>query len=84
MGAFLTHPTLFDPVEFGISANDALTLPVGTRKLIEHSFLALRDAGIKYRGCQVGVYAAAVNHDAGVLGEAVSMRNTFISFRNLI
>lgn len=70
LGAFLTHPTLFDPVEFGISANDALTLPVGTRKLIEHSFLALRDAGIKYRGCQVGVYAAAVNHDAGVLGEA--------------
>ncbi|GJJ10518.1 Type I Iterative PKS [Clathrus columnatus] len=69
LGTFLTRPTLFDPVEFGISANDALTLPVGTRKLIEHSFLALRDAGIKYRGSRIGVYAAAVNHDAGVLAE---------------
>jgi len=71
-GAFLAAPTLFDPVEFGIPPSDAAALPLATRKLIEHAFLALRDAGIDYRGKDVGVYTAGVGHDASVLGEAVS------------
>jgi hypothetical protein len=71
-GAFLTQPTLFDPLEFGIPPIDAPALPLGTRKLLEHAFLALRDSGINYRGEEVGVYTAGVGHDASVLGEAVS------------
>ncbi|KAF8503015.1 ketoacyl-synt-domain-containing protein [Hysterangium stoloniferum] len=69
-GAFLTQPTLFDSLEFGIPPADAAALPLATRKLIEHAFLALRDAGINYRGADVGVYTAGVGHDASVLGEA--------------
>ncbi|KAF8508000.1 hypothetical protein JB92DRAFT_3121331 [Gautieria morchelliformis] len=69
-GAFLSQPTLFDPLEFGIPPADAAALPLATRKLVEHAFLALRDAGINYRGAKVGVYTAGVGHDASVLGEA--------------
>ncbi|KIJ38998.1 hypothetical protein M422DRAFT_230841 [Sphaerobolus stellatus SS14] len=80
-GAFLANPTLFDPLEFGIPPADAAALPLATRKLIEHSFLALRDAGINYRGADVGVYAAGVGHDASVLGEAdpYALTGTFAS-----
>lgn len=69
-GAFLAQPTLFDPVEFAIPSSDAPALPVSTRKLIEHAFLALRDAGINYRGADVGVYAAGVAHEPSMFGEA--------------
>ncbi|GJJ15309.1 Type I Iterative PKS [Clathrus columnatus] len=57
-GTFLSQPTLHDPLEFGISGSDAALLPVSVRKLLEHSFLALRDSGINYRGANVGVYTA--------------------------
>lgn len=62
-GAFLKDIDLFDPVEFGISNKDARMMPLGTRKLIETTFLALLDSGIDYRGRNVGCYMSAVAHD---------------------
>jgi hypothetical protein len=78
-GGFLAHPTQFDPLEFNIPPADAAALPLATRKLIEHAFLALRDAGVNYRGADVGVYTAGVGHDASMLGEAVSLSLPFPS-----
>lgn len=58
-GAFLKDIGLFDPLEFSISARDAKGMSVGTRKLIELSFLALYDSEIDYRGQNVGCYMTA-------------------------
>ncbi|KAJ7695179.1 hypothetical protein B0H17DRAFT_1198868 [Mycena rosella] len=58
-GSFLKDVGLFDATEFGIGSKDARGMAVGTRRLIELSFLALLDSGIDYRGRSVGCYAAA-------------------------
>ncbi|KAK0189611.1 thiolase-like protein [Armillaria mellea] len=58
-GSFLKSIALFDPVEFGITSRDVVTMAVSTRKLIEHSFLALLDAGIDYRGHNVGCFMSS-------------------------
>lgn len=71
-GTFLKDINLFDHAEFGISAKDARAMAPGTRKLIELSFLALLDSGIKYRGRNVGCYAAATAHD--ILSVASTLR----------
>ncbi|KAJ7842961.1 polyketide synthase [Mycena olivaceomarginata] len=60
---FLKNVDLFDHFEFGISAKDAVALGVGTRKLVEHAFLALLDSGIDSRSQNVGVYSSAVAFD---------------------
>lgn len=75
-GAFLKDLELFDPVEFGITSKDARLMNLGTRKLIETTFLALLDSGIDYRGRNVGCYMSAVAHDIfSVSGHvSVSMR----------
>ena len=62
-GAFLKNLDQFDPVEFGITSKDAKLMNLGTRKLIETTFLALLDSGIDYRGRNVGCYMSAVAHD---------------------
>ncbi|KAF8200274.1 polyketide synthase [Pholiota molesta] len=54
---------LFDHVEFGITAKDAKNMSLSTRKLIEHSFLALLDSGINYRGRNIGCYMSATSFD---------------------
>ncbi|KAK0480492.1 putative polyketide synthase [Armillaria luteobubalina] len=58
-GSFLKSIALFDPLEFGITSRDVATMAVSTRKLIEHSFLALLDAGIDYRGQNVGCFMSS-------------------------
>lgn len=66
---------MFDHVEFGISAKDAAGLSLGTRKLIELSFLALLDSGIDSRSANVGCYASSVNHGFRALSDVVSLHN---------
>ncbi|KIJ37142.1 hypothetical protein M422DRAFT_260296 [Sphaerobolus stellatus SS14] len=51
----------FDHVELGITAADARAMALSTRKLVEHSFLSLLDAGIEYRG-RNDVYEARRNY----------------------
>ncbi|KAF7328513.1 hypothetical protein MVEN_02538600 [Mycena venus] len=63
VGTFLKDIHLFDPAEFGITAKDAKAMALGTRKLIETTFLALLDSGIDYRGRNVGAYMSAVAID---------------------
>ncbi|KZT66074.1 hypothetical protein DAEQUDRAFT_752280 [Daedalea quercina L-15889] len=62
-GAFLKDIGLFDHVEFGITSKDARLMPLGTRKLIETTFLALLDSGVDYRGQNVGCYMSGVDQD---------------------
>ncbi|TFY60143.1 hypothetical protein EVJ58_g5333 [Rhodofomes roseus] len=62
-GAFLKDIGLFDHVEFGITSKDARLMPLGTRKLIETTFLALLDSGVDYRGRNVGCYMSGVDQD---------------------
>ncbi|KAF9553112.1 hypothetical protein CPC08DRAFT_822512 [Agrocybe pediades] len=66
-GSFLKDVTLFDYVEFGMTSKDAATLAISTRKLIEHSFLALLDAGIDYRGKNVGCYMSGILLDSPII-----------------
>ncbi|KAJ4480137.1 putative polyketide synthase [Lentinula aciculospora] len=68
-GSFLKDISMFDYLEFGINPKDAKALAVGTRRLIENSFLALWDAGIQYRGRNIGTYMSAVAHDILSVGE---------------
>ncbi|PCH39753.1 hypothetical protein WOLCODRAFT_161855 [Wolfiporia cocos MD-104 SS10] len=62
-GTFLKDIDSFDHVEFGISAEEARGMALSTKKLLEASFLALLDAGIDYRGRNVGWYASGTAHD---------------------
>ena len=62
---------MFDHFEFGISAKDAASMAVSTRKLIEHSFLALLDSGIDSRSQNVGVYMSGVAFDILSAADAV-------------
>ncbi len=64
---------MFDPAEFGITMKDATAMAVGTRKLIELSFLALLDSGIDYRGRNVGCYMSATAFDILSIAEPVSL-----------
>ncbi|KAF4618329.1 hypothetical protein D9613_011586 [Agrocybe pediades] len=66
-GSFLKDVTLFDYVEFGITSKDAAIMAISTRKLIEHTFLALLDAGIDYRGRNVGCYMSGVMLDSPII-----------------
>jgi acyl transferase domain-containing protein len=70
---FLKNVDLFDHFEFGISAKDAVALGVGTRKLVEHAFLALLDSGIDSRSQNVGVYSSAVAFDILSAADAVRL-----------
>ena len=72
-GSFLKDIGMFDSTEFGITAKDARAMAVSTRKLIELSFLALLDAGIDYRGKNVGCYASATAFDMQSVAEPVRM-----------
>lgn len=56
-------------------------MTIGTRKLIELSFLALLDSGIDYRGKNIGTYMASVAHDAWMISGEVG--DTRIVFRSL-
>jgi acyl transferase domain-containing protein len=71
-GAFLKNIDLFDTTEFGITSKDARAMAVGTRKLIELSFLALLDSGIDYHGHNVGCYAASTAYNIGTFADLVS------------
>lgn len=71
-GAFLKDLDSFDHIEFGITAKDARCMPLSLRKLIELSFLSLRDAGIDYRGRNVGCYMSGIAHDIFTLSGHVS------------
>jgi acyl transferase domain-containing protein len=46
-------------------------MALSTRKLLEHSFLALLDSGIDSRGQNIGVYTAGTAFDAFSMGEHV-------------
>jgi len=78
-GAFLKDSDLFDHIEFGISSKDARMMAVGTRKLIELSFLALLDSGMDYRGKNIGAYMASVAHDPWMISGEVSDTYTTLS-----
>ncbi|KAJ7839259.1 beta-ketoacyl synthase, partial [Mycena olivaceomarginata] len=60
-GSFLKDIDLFDNVEFGISSRDARAMAPATRKLLEHSFLALLDSGIDYRKQNVGCFISGTS-----------------------
>ncbi|KAF7358095.1 putative polyketide synthase [Mycena venus] len=62
-GSFLNDIDLFDNVEFGISSRDARAMAPATRKLLEHSFLALLDSGIDYRKQNVGCFMSGTSID---------------------
>jgi len=70
-GSFLKNTALYDHIEFGISAKEVKNMALSTRKLIEHSFLALLDSGIDYRGRDVGCYMSGVSADAPVFADPV-------------
>jgi hypothetical protein len=67
---------MFDHFEFGISTKDAASMAVSTRKLVEHSFLALLDSGINSRAQNVGAYMSGVAFDILSAADAV----TFLLF----
>ncbi|KAJ3914151.1 thiolase-like protein [Lentinula edodes] len=69
-GSFLKGIDLFDNVEFGISSADAHAMAPVTRKLIEHSFLALLDSGIDYRTRKVGCYTSGNSIDLSNVADA--------------
>ncbi|THH18839.1 hypothetical protein EW146_g2208 [Bondarzewia mesenterica] len=69
-GAFLKNISLFDHLEFGITAKDAKSMAVSTRKLIELSFLALLDSGMDYRGRNVGCFMSGVPFDLLTIADA--------------
>lgn len=73
-GTFLKNLDRFDYLEFGITAKDAHMMPPSTRKLVELSFLALQDAGVEYRGRNVGCYMSGVAHDLLMVSGHVSQR----------
>nr|WGJ61595.1 SHPKS2 polyketide synthase 2 [Sanghuangporus sanghuang] len=62
-GAFLKNLAFFDYLEFGVSMKVARAMAVGSRKLLEQSFLALLDSGIDYRGRNVGCFMSSVDFD---------------------
>ncbi|KAJ7629670.1 thiolase-like protein [Mycena polygramma] len=66
-GSFLKNLDRFDYQEFGISAQDARSMSVSTRKLVELAFLSLLDSGIDYRGKNVGSYMSGIIHDKWML-----------------
>ncbi|KAF9541628.1 ketoacyl-synt-domain-containing protein [Agrocybe pediades] len=68
-GSFLKGATMFDHVEFGITAKDAKNMALSTRKLIEHTFLSLLDAGIDYRGKNIGCYMSGTTADAPLFSD---------------
>ena len=72
-GAFLKGLDEFDYLEFGVSSKDARLMNISTRKLIEHTFLALLDSSIDYRGKNIGCYMAGVAHDLWMLSGEVSV-----------
>ncbi|KAJ3729806.1 hypothetical protein C8R42DRAFT_637954 [Lentinula raphanica] len=69
-GSFLKDIDLFDNVEFGISSADAYAMAPVTRKIIEHSFLALLDSGIDYRTRKVGCYTSGNSIDLSNVANA--------------
>lgn len=75
LGSFLKDIDMFDPTEFGVTMKDASSMAVGTRKLLELSFLALLDSGLDYRGRNVGCYMSAVAFDILSVAEPVSSAN---------
>ena len=74
-GTFLRDVDQFDHLEFGITAKDAQLMPLSTRKLVELSFLALQDAGVHFRGKNVGCYMSGVAHDLFMISGHVSCIN---------
>lgn len=55
---------MFDNTEFGVSMKDAEAMAISTKKLIEHSFLALRDSGMDFRSRSIGCYASGTASDS--------------------
>lgn len=76
--SFLKNIEKFDHLEFGIPSKEAISMSPSTWKLIEHSFLALLDAGINYRGQNVGSYMSGVAFDITSAADVVR-----VSFSNL-
>ncbi|KAH7906404.1 hypothetical protein BJ138DRAFT_1222020, partial [Hygrophoropsis aurantiaca] len=60
-GAFLKKMAEFDNISFGISARDARVMPFAARRLMELSFLAMVDSGIRYRGTNAGCFMSGNN-----------------------
>ncbi|KAF8990610.1 hypothetical protein BDQ17DRAFT_1393106 [Cyathus striatus] len=85
-GSFLKDTSHFDHLEFGITAVDARNMSLSTRKLIEHSFLALLDSGIDYRGRNVGCFTSGVSFDLTTIGEPDEMdaRGSFAGYPYMI
>ncbi|KAI0068636.1 hypothetical protein BV25DRAFT_1910396 [Artomyces pyxidatus] len=85
-GAFLKDVKLFDHLEFGITTKDARFMTLSTRKLIELSFLSLLDAGIDYRGKNIGCYMSGIAHDVLMLSghDDVEARGSFAAGPSMI
>ena len=65
-GGFLQGAAEFDPIFFGIAANDALLMDPQQRVLLETAWEALEDANIdplSLRGTRTGVWTGVMYHD---------------------
>ncbi|KAE9386159.1 hypothetical protein BT96DRAFT_928410 [Gymnopus androsaceus JB14] len=67
--SFLKDIGSFDNMEFGVSSKDARAMAPATRKLIEHSFLALHDSGIDYRGRNIGCFSSGTAYEITSVSE---------------
>jgi hypothetical protein len=67
-----------------MTAKDAYYASIGTRKLLEHSFLALLDSGIDSRGQDVGVYMSGIPYDVLSMADQVSTRHPRLIFLILV
>ncbi|KIJ24179.1 hypothetical protein M422DRAFT_275098 [Sphaerobolus stellatus SS14] len=66
-------------MSFGITAADARAMALSTRKLVEHSSLSLLDAGVEYRGHNVGCYMSGVAFDIQPIADPVP-RGSFAGY----
>lgn len=64
-GGFVNNVFEFDHMAFGMSATEASQIDPQQRLLLQTSLEALHDAGIKYRGTNMGVFVGAGAMDYG-------------------
>ncbi len=70
-GGFIDDVDKFDPHFFGISPMEAVRMDPQQRKLLEASYQAIEDAGLRLKdlkGRRVGVYIGLSAHDYGDIG----------------
>ncbi|MFJ9811800.1 type I polyketide synthase, partial [Streptomyces sp. NPDC101158] len=82
-GAFLHDADRFDPVFFGISPNEALTMDPQQRIFLEAAWETFERAGIdpaSLKGSRTGVFAGVMYHDYGDLSSGGSVVSGRVSY----